>query len=506
MIGTIYKLSIFFLAIVFLASCKDKWDDHNAVNENALSENLIQLISADTSFSVFYSYLQKTGYDKLLAQSQMFTVWAPGNSALAELDQSIINDSAKLRAFVGNHIAYKQYSTSQSADSVEIKMINGKNLYYKTADTAIGGKALDKKVRNVYCHNGILHKISSVLYAKDNIWEYYNSLGDDVLTLQKYYLSLVSKVFDESSSTRTGTDPSTGKPVYDTVWAYKNVFLNTIADVSNEDSLYTFFVIKDGAFSKEYTKMAAYIRDTSQYSESLTKYYINYDINKDIVVRGKFMPGHLPTTLVSINGIQIPSSKIAIDSYYECSNGIVYVVSNFDIPIENKIPTVLVEGEDYISTRDSALKAVSVSLLGIRARTWASGGKDLMVPGGSTGHKTPYLNVSYRTPSYVYAMTYKVYWKAINDFQTDSFQQKIAIDPINGTELRDVSLDVTSLKYIKAHSGSTYQETYLGDYTFIDYRKAMLYLVANGTTGSAPNDPIVLDYLKLVPVIPTTQN
>ena len=71
-----------------------KWEDHNAVTDAALTKDLFQQISENTALSKFAELLTKSGYDKVIASSKTFTVFAPTNTALTGLDPAIVNDTA----------------------------------------------------------------------------------------------------------------------------------------------------------------------------------------------------------------------------------------------------------------------------------------------------------------------------------------------------------------------------------------------------------------------------
>ena len=511
------KILIPFLAVMLVVSCKDQWETHNALNHAVLAETLEQLVSTTPSLSTFNEYLKKTGYDKILASSKVFTVWAPSNDALSGLDQSIVNDTAKLKQFVSNHIAYQEYPMEQTSD-IKIKMINGKNLPYSYHDKKIDSIALDTTKSDQFCRNGILHLISAPIYPKDNIWTYFMGQTDASVSTQQSYLSLTVKTFDQAHSVPVGTN-SDGNTIYDTVWVNKNIFLSNVCDVSNEDSVYTFFVLNNTVSDNEAAILKPYMADTTKNPLlNMTNIYAYENAFVDVVVRGKYTRDNLPDSFYSTNGIKIYKQNIVIENYYNASNGSVFTVSGFHIPLKDKIPTIVIEGENFSSLRGTNFNYLTrdkVPLLGIRARSWASGGYDVQVPGGTTGHVTPYLGIGYYSP-YLYTLTYQVYWRAVNDFQSSSFTQKLAIVPDSltpGRKLVDISA-VSGMNYIRAtqYRGDTlvkmktvqpniFSEVLLGKLTNPQYSRLWIYLAANEINSGSYNDPIVLDYIKLVPVI-----
>src|SRR6478735_1483116 len=100
-------LWVFCLALCLLG-CK-KWEEHTALDNQDLAKTLLDEVSQRSNLSKFTEYLKKTGLDKELASSKTYTVWAPTNDALQNLDPTIVADSAKLRRFIANHIAYQSF-------------------------------------------------------------------------------------------------------------------------------------------------------------------------------------------------------------------------------------------------------------------------------------------------------------------------------------------------------------------------------------------------------------
>ena len=102
-----------------LTACTDTWDEHYdgsiaGVYEGSLWESL----KGNPELSNFASVVQACGYDKSLASSQVFTVFAPTNESFAkeEADARIAEynqqkgkvsdeDNTVIKEFVQNHIA-----------------------------------------------------------------------------------------------------------------------------------------------------------------------------------------------------------------------------------------------------------------------------------------------------------------------------------------------------------------------------------------------------------------
>lgn len=100
----------------------------------------------------------------------------------------------------------------------------------------------------------------------------------------------------------------------------------------------------------------------------------------------------------------------------------------------------------------------------------------------------------------LYSTTYKVYWRAINDVQTNVFQQRLLI----GTVIRDnviyVNESIKAFPYTNVEV-KNYNEVYLGDFNLSQAGNIdMISLMAFNTTTNG-NNSLTLDYLKFVPVV-----
>ena len=73
------------LAVLTFAACSDTWNDHfDNKGEGMNDQTLWQAISQNGNLSNFAKVVQACGYDKSLNSSQVFTVFAPTNEAIAE--------------------------------------------------------------------------------------------------------------------------------------------------------------------------------------------------------------------------------------------------------------------------------------------------------------------------------------------------------------------------------------------------------------------------------------
>lgn len=462
------------LAGMLITGCK-KWDDHNAVDET-LKLTLFEQISADTSLSTFTQLLQKTGYDHVISSSRTFTVFAPTNAALAGLDAAIINDTAKLRSFVGNHIATQSYLTTTATPTLRIAMVNGK--YHNMPGNTIEDATITNGNRTA--KNGVLHVINKMLPVLNNCWETLAGNSAVPAGQKSYMLSLFANVYDTTHAIQTGVDPTTGQPVYQagTDSVLTNLYWRYVYDLRDESKQYTFFVLVDTAWNSETIKYSPYLQGGDSLTTAGTaKWYVA----KDFAIEGLYTPATLPDTLRSKFDVKVPVDKSAIVQSITTSNGIVYIMKKMNVQPKEKLKQFIIQGENY--------RVTSVDKRGntyFRDRFNPLTGmnfKDVLV----YNHGTALFNINYRIYN-VYSMKYKAYWVALNDFQTASFKQKLAIgDPAS------TGLDYTTV------SSNVYSEVYIGDVTIDNYQDFLdLWLVAANSTSAAV-DPLVCDYIRLEP-------
>lgn len=498
-----FKKRILFLGLIIgsvFSGCK-KWDDAQKLFNQDLSKTLTELIAADPNLSTFSSYLKSTGVDVLLGSSKTFTVWAPSNAALATLDPAIVSDPVKLKNFVLNHVSNQSYFTKDVAVSIRIPMVNGKyNNFFKAKMEDANITAADK-----YVSNGVLHVIDKSLLVLPNVWEYINSTK--ALYLQNNFIAGLNFLqFDPSLAIIDSISVLTALPVYrpGTGFVSKNQFNVRVSDLQREDKQYTYFVIENTGFTTATNALKPYYNSGSA---TITDSLAKWNVVKDLVVDTLYpTAASLPSTLTSKFGIPIPIVQASITQTIKVSNGIVYVLSSSAITTASKFPPIVFQGEspDGFSRTDKRANTF------YRIRTNPVTGvnfSDLLV----TGHAVTGFYAYYRfneAPS----MKYNVYAMAQNDFKTGVQSQYISVNFLTPPStysvipVTSVLLPATTTQFAHAVPASSapgaYNEILLGTFTSNAFGILEFRLIAGGTTlnGAAGTEPIILDYLRLVPV------
>jgi len=475
-------LLLVFLAAGYFIACNKKWEEHNEITDVAIANNLYQAISKNVSLSKFSELLVKSGYDKIIATSKTYTVWAPSDQALATLDATIVNDSAKLRAFVGNHISNLAYPTGGTSQRIE--MINGKfNLF--------AGNNFDSaniSTANLYAANGVYHVIDKFIPRVDNCWEFLNN-STTYSSFKSALTDLNYTFFDSTKAIQIGANPTTGAPIWDSTNAKisRNSFLDKVQNIADEANEYTLFVLTDNAFTTEYNKLSPWFTTATNNADS-TKNLASYHLIKDLAVKGAYTVAQLPDTLLSTFGVKIPINKTKIVASYKTSNGYVHVMSEVNFSLTNKFPPIIIEGETPSGFATTDRSFYTYYRTRINPNTGATF-KDILMQ--NYGYANYFIR--YRLQG-LPSMRYNATWVAVNDVQTTPlWAQRLAIDSSSNPSMGATFTQTVAFR--------NYNEVALGQFTIANYRRTFDMFVIGPTTSSTVSgiNSITLDYIKLTP-------
>ena len=135
----IIKFYIFVAVAVFVAGCNPWEDIRNNLDER--NKNIYEILAENPDLSAFVKVLETTGFDKKLSADMNYTVFAPTNAALPNLNFA---DTAALTALVKNHISEKIAYTDKtgSFDISSILMLNDK--YVSIVNNLVSGIPVSK--------------------------------------------------------------------------------------------------------------------------------------------------------------------------------------------------------------------------------------------------------------------------------------------------------------------------------------------------------------------------
>ncbi len=488
------KKECFLIAVVFsviISSCK-KWNEHIAINNPDVTEDLYTAIKNEPTLSRFADLITQAGLDTLLTSSKTYTVWAPSNDALTTLDPSISNDINKLRSFILNHISYQLYFTRDAQTSKRIGMLNGKY------NNFFGNKFENATITSAdrYVKNGVLHFIDKYVLVLPNLWDYINSTAGQYMQ-NNFIAGLNFSSFDPSLAVIDSISSSTGLPVYHpgTGIVIKNTFNEKVFDTRREDKQYTYFIIENAGFTLKADSLKPYFNTISiTTTDSLDK----WNIVKDLVVDTLYpSASSLPAVLFSKFGIALPINGSLITGTKKVSNGMVYVFSLSGTTTTSKFQQTVIQGESpagFLSDKTGNTN-YRIRFNPITNQNFA----DILVSGHGVTSYYSYYRLN-EMPS----MKYNVYAFAVNDFQTANVFQSIGVryftPPSTFTTITTIPAALNYAVPLKTAVGA-YNEVFLGSFTSTLFGTLDFRLISGGTTlGSTGTGPIVLDYLRIVPV------
>lgn len=322
-----FIFSIVLLFLVSLYSCTDNWETHYSPVSGEKSDlNLYEYIKAQDSLSIFTKMLEMTGYDSILSKSQTYTVWAPVNSALQNINP---NDTSLIIEIVKNHVARFSYTTS-GLTAKPIYMMANKIIVFAGNDSTFtfGGKKIVKS--DIATVNGIIHYIDNYVPYLSNLWEYIGKT-EGLDSLKRYLYSNSKFEFDlAASGNDIGTDAN-GQLIYDSVFVFTNPIMNYLGALSSEDSLYTAILPNNTAWDDAYARIKPYYKTLSvDGGTARQREYTQWSIFQDLIFRKQVAIPSAFDSLVSTYGnvFYKPSTLFEGATKVDVSNGIGYVTSN----------------------------------------------------------------------------------------------------------------------------------------------------------------------------------
>lgn len=244
--------SVLAAGVVALSGCDDAWDDHYTdISDAEGTSSILEEIKNDPELSTFARMIEEGGYAGLLGSSQTFTVWAPVNDALADMD---LTDKAAVARTLANHIARFNISTATPADE-GIKMLNGKLLYFSEGAATFGGVKILHG--DIHTSNGLVHKLTSAIPYSYNFREYIDT-NDNISSFATFLAG-----FDEMllPSEIPGADDTAAKETekvsFNRLLEYPVYGLGNIA---SEDSIFSMVIPDNMAWEKAYREISPYFQ------------------------------------------------------------------------------------------------------------------------------------------------------------------------------------------------------------------------------------------------------
>ena len=268
-----------------------------------------------------------------------------------------------------------------------------------------------------------------------------------------------------------------------------NSYLLNVYNLNNERNKYTFFLLENDGYKDEVETLEPYLMKNTPDS---TNIYASYFTVRDMAFHKSYSRENLPDTLTSKFGVKVPINQDMIIEEVKLSNGVLFKMSTVEVPLEKRLLTTIIEGENP-SGFSQGDKQVNTFF---RDKASPSGEpfSDIMVQ----NHEVPKFGIYYSANN-LYSTTYRVYWRAINDIQENTFQQSIRIGG-QFTEDGSIANPIASLPYTNVPPDD-YSEVFIGEFTLEEAGKIDLITLLAANTAVNGQNTLTLDYLKFVPVI-----
>lgn len=313
-------------------TCTDVQNEHYGRSGSLPSQNLRELIAGEADLSVFSKLLEIAAYDSLLQSTQTFTVWAPENNALEDIDlETITKEEALL--IVENHIARFNHSTAEDARKA-IRMRNQK-VYYFAGQSSFNGAEISK--RDILAKNGILHTLKSQVPYFPNIYEYILT-SPHTSKMAEFIKQFEIDIIDPLSVEPDGS-------IRDTVYIrYNSLFDWTgwlafsfgpirsgLGQINVEDSTYTALIPDDTAWDAAYARISPYFKASSKNPDPNFQYLqTSMAIVENLFFRGRIEEPAEKDSLVSTahNVFQQPADLFKDTQKTQASNGLIFLTES----------------------------------------------------------------------------------------------------------------------------------------------------------------------------------
>ena len=453
-------LLVIICGITTFSFCEDNWNQHyNFDNEIVSDKTLWEKIQSTPNLSKFAKILKKAGYDKILSESQMYTVWAPVDSALVDFNPDCMDNVKLEKEFICNHIGRFSYSASGNVDA-KVSVLNKKIISFKTVGSDYYFEDAKLIQRNEVSSNGILHIINKRVVFFNNIWEYLEK-DQRLDSVRKYFYSFNQIIFDVKNSI-PGDVNAQGKTVYlDSVFYNANVLFKTLGRFTNEDSTYNVILPTNSAWIKSYNKIKNnfryYVNGTTvtQYmADTLQRHYTTSAIVQDLAFSPKWQLSPQDSLVSTQKSVFLqPQYLFNGAEKVVTSNGNLFVTNDLKYNIwESWGKKIIVEAETILN-RVNTLSSIYTRSADGSYISGISGKKYVdIIPSSSSSNPT----ISFDIPNVLSGCAYNIYCVFVPASATN----------LSATDLKPCKVNF-QLTYLKETGGFALQTYDNGAQSFV---------------------------------------
>jgi uncharacterized surface protein with fasciclin (FAS1) repeats len=131
-------------------------------------KDILQTAAAAGKFKTLAAAIDAAGLTDALSGKGPFTVFAPTDAAFKKLPAGTVEklllpeNRAKLQAILKYHVLPANVSSHDIVKSHTVKTLSGRSIY---PSVQLDNSSI--KMKNIYCRNGVIHVIDSVMLPKE---------------------------------------------------------------------------------------------------------------------------------------------------------------------------------------------------------------------------------------------------------------------------------------------------------------------------------------------------
>ena len=243
--------------VLTVTACSD-FSDYNETPVDQLassSQTLWENIQQNPHLTGFAALVRQSGFVDELNTPRALTVWAPVDGSFSPSDYQGLSTDDLLNQFVKSHVAEYTHSASGKVDE-RIHTLNSKSFTF-AGDGSYTFDNVAISEANLPSNNGLLHLLGGVAQFYPNLYEYL-STAPGIDSLRNHFLRYELTTLDQNASVK-GPMVNGTQTYIDSVLVTSNSLTRQLnAQLSNEDSSYTFIMPTDKAFLEMYNRVKPY--------------------------------------------------------------------------------------------------------------------------------------------------------------------------------------------------------------------------------------------------------
>ena len=336
--------------LVIVGSCHKELDKHYNDYASGYNTGLWEQIVNNPDDSTFVRLVKRVNLEKAISDNSALTLWIPTNEACAKLN-GLPDDT--LKRVLLFHISISSTPLDMVSDTVKVQTLLGKYLtLVRSGSTYSTGETQVVKM-NTVAKNGVIHQVSNAFSPRASIIEFLEARTGGYSMIYGEIVKYNNVFKDIPHSVKIGYN-SKGQSVYDTVKVRTNRFLKNFGDYYAENKSYTANFVSDKVFLQALTDhVYPYFTSRAGFNVTSDTFFVTKLIDSALInntfLNGVvYSPGKnaLDRSYVDTSKVRVAGGLIvpltyhksvvvkaeSLDSMTRCSNGLVYVFKDLDIP------------------------------------------------------------------------------------------------------------------------------------------------------------------------------